>query len=298
MKKLTELLRGELEGEIRVDEPLAKHTTLKVGGPAALMVWPQSEADLAALVALTAETQAPLLILGNGSNLLFGDQGFNGVVVKLSRLKDFVFEGETVTAGAGALLPALIRQAAQNSLGGLEGLWGIPASVGGALKMNASAYGLEISEPLLEVRMMDRNGAIKIFPRKKLHFSYRSADIDNNKVILGGKFLLRNRAQNDILNDLDRVRGKRQETQPLDQPSAGSIFKNPEGQYAGQLIESAGLKGFCLGGASISNKHANFIVTCGTARAADVVNLIDLIKERVQERCGVVLHEEVIRVGC
>ena len=297
MASLVEKLKRSVRGDVKAAELLSQHTTLRVGGPA-VMVWPQDEDDLRAALAFAVELEQPPLILGNGSNLLVKDSGYAGMVIKMSEFNnvDFIPEENLVYAAAGVLLPGLINQAKELSLGGLEFLWGVPASVGGAVKMNAGAFGIEVDKLITEVRLMDHEGQVTVKPRKKLDFSYRFADI-NNKVVLGGKFLLQKLPLNDILKNLEDVKIKREATQPLKQWSAGSIFKNPPGKYAGELIEAAGLKGYRLGGASISAIHANFIVTAKGAQAADVLDLIALAKERVASLFGVELCEEVQVVG-
>ncbi len=296
MTSLVEELNKNLKGEVKAGELLSSHTTLKVGGPATIMAWPEDEDDLAVCLELAAGMPRPPLILGNGSNLLVKDTGYQGLVIKMSRFKRLVFEEETVYAEAGVLLPGLINRAKEQALGGLEFLWGVPASTGGAVKMNAGAFNQEIADLIIELKFMDYQGEISIIPRKKLDFSYRFADI-NNRVVIGGKFLLQKQPLNDILNRLEVVKSKRLNSQPLNERSAGSIFKNPPGKYAGQLIEAAGLKGFRLGGAGISTKHANFIVTTDNATATEVSDLIALIKEKVKARFDVKLEEEVSVVG-
>jgi UDP-N-acetylenolpyruvoylglucosamine reductase len=283
---------------IRRDEPLAKRTTLRVGGPASFFVEPASEADLAAMVRFCAERDVPWFVLGRGSNLLVRDGGFRGVVVSLAHPVFSRIEviGEQVHCGAGAKLKAIVAEARRHGLGGLEFLEGIPGSLGGALRMNAGAMGGATFEVVDVVRVMDLTGRIQERSVRELAPAYRGCAALRNQIALGA--VLRGQAslREVIERRLQEFSQRRWKSQPA-APSAGCIFKNPPSVPAGKLIDELGLKGARVGGAYVSAEHGNFIVNDGTARAGDVLELIELIRRRVREQRGIELETEVEIVG-
>ncbi len=269
-----------------MNEPLRAHTTFQIGGPAEELAAPESEEELLALLA-----RAPALVLGAGSNLLVRDAGVAGLTVLLG--KDFArieIEGETIFAQAGARLSHLAQQAMRAGLAGLEFAAGIPGSVGGAVAMNAGAYGGQISDVLEEARVAV-DGKIVVFPREAMEFGYRtSLPLAQKLVVAGARFRLHRDDPAAIAARMADFAQRRREKQPLSLPSAGSVFKRPEGHFAGALIEGAGLKGLRVGGAQVSEKHAGFIVNTGGATAADVLALVETIRARVREKYGVELE--------
>ena len=278
--------------------PLSEYTTMRVGGPAALLCEPQTEEQLTAALSLARRESVPVLLLGNGSNLLVSDAGFDGLALHVGKaLGGIVCEGTCITAGAGALLTAVSRHAAENSLTGLEFASGIPGSVGGAVCMNAGAYGGEIAQVLTQARVFI-NGETKILTAKELHFGYRhSLLMEKEAVVLSAEFLLSKGEKSAIDAQMADLARRRREKQPLQFPSCGSFFKRPEGHFAGALIEQAGLKGFAIGGAQVSELHAGFLINRGSATASDVYALMRHVQQTVLERFGVTLEPEVRLIG-
>lgn len=302
-------LRGRLVGllgaRVRVDEPLARHTSFRIGGPADLLAMPDSVDELATVVREAAAVGVPLGVLGGGSNMLVGDGGIRGVVVKLGRGFRQVVWGEaggdlpagSVRAGAAVQLGRLARESARQGLAGLEYAEGIPGTVGGALSMNAGAYGGEIARVVDAVTGVLADGRACTLARDQLTFRYRRAELPAGFVVAAVTFRLVPESRDAILARLESARARRIAGQPSGEPNAGSIFKNPQGDHAGRLIERAGLKGVRVGGARISERHANFIVNEGTARAADVQAVMAIAQRVVWERSGVWLEPEVRLIG-
>jgi UDP-N-acetylenolpyruvoylglucosamine reductase len=293
-------LRRHLSGAavVRVHEPLARRTTLRVGGPADLYVEPASEADLAVLVRFCAAHALPWRVLGRGSNLLVRDGGVRGVVVCLvhSGFAAVRVEGETIHAGAGARVKAVAAAALQHGLAGLEFLEGIPGSVGGALRMNAGAFGGSTFAVLERVRVMDPQGAVAELPAAEIPVGYRNCPLFTTHLALGAVFRGRPDTVEAIRARLAEYSRRRWQTQPRD-PSAGCIFKNPAGVPAGRLVEELGLKGARAGGARISEVHGNFIVNDGTATARDILELIRCVQAEARARRGIELEPEVEILG-
>jgi len=285
-------------GRVRADEPLARHTSFRIGGPADVLVTPDTAQELAAVVRAAGEAGAPLVVLGGGSNMLVGDGGIRGVVVKLGRgFRRVVWNAPCVEAGAAVQLGRLARDAAARGLAGLEYAEGIPGTVGGALFMNAGAYGGEVSETVDEVEGVDPSGVVRRVVRAALDFTYRRTALPAGFVVTAVRFRLRPEASDAVQARLADARGRRTASQPHGWANAGSVFKNPPGDYAGRLVELAGLKGTRVGGARISEQHGNFIVNEGAARATDVQALIQEAQRVVWERSGVWLEPEVRLVG-
>ena len=285
-------------GRVRADEPLARHTSFRIGGPADVLATPDTALELAAIARAAAQAGASLTILGGGSNMLVGDGGIRGVVVKLGRgFRRIAWSPPCVEAGAAVQLGRLARDATARGLAGLEYAEGIPGTVGGALFMNAGAYGGEVSGVVDEVEGVDAEGRLRRLGRDTLAFSYRRTALPAGFLVTAVRFRLRPEAADAVQARLDEARRRRLAGQPQGNPSAGSIFKNPGGDFAGRLIEVAGLKGARAGRARISDRHANFIVNEGGARAADVKALMDVAQREVWERSGVWLEPEVQLVG-
>lgn len=287
------------EANVLADEPMRKHTTFKIGGNADFAVFPENEEQLSAVLSLAEEENIPLTIIGNGSNVLVGDKGIRGIVVIISKNMSRVeVDGNRVKAGAGVLLSRLANVIYDNSLTGFEFASGIPGSLGGAIYMNAGAYGEELSAVIEDVTFIDENKKIKTIPVCQCDFGYRhSVFEEKGGIVTGCTLCLEKGDKAEIKAKTDDLRERRVSKQPLDKPSAGSTFKRPEGYFAGALIEQSNLKGFRIGGAEISEKHAGFVVNTGNATAKDVMDVITHAQKVVKEKFGVDLEPEVRFLG-
>ena len=285
--------------EILVAEPMKNHTTFRIGGPADALALPKTPEEVAEVVRFCHEPAQPYYVLGNGSNLLVSDEGYRGLVLQLYRnFNDIQVNGETITVQSGAMLAAVARTAYQTGLTGLEFASGIPGTIGGAVVMNAGAYGGEMKNVLKEVTVLTKEGEVLVIPAKALELGYRTSVIPKNGwIVLGAVLQLKKGDQEQILARMEELKEQRITKQPLDLPSAGSTFKRPEGYFAGKLIMDAGLRGFTVGGAQVSEKHCGFVVNRGNATAADVWELICEVKRRVKEMTGVELEPEVKLLG-
>ncbi|MFY9119969.1 MAG: UDP-N-acetylmuramate dehydrogenase [Syntrophomonadaceae bacterium] len=283
------------EERLRWQEPLSLHTSFKVGGPADVMVFPQSIAEIQQLVRVCRQERIPFIVLGLGSNVLFPDRGFRGVVIKLGQaLKGWHISGNEIIAEAGIRLAYLSKKAAANSLSGLEFAEGIPGSVGGAVIMNAGAYNGEMSQILSSVSALDRQGDLHTFQLEEMAFSYRSSIFQSGEwIVVSALMKLSSGKRDEIEARMREFARLRREKQPLDMPSAGSTFKRPSGVYVGPLLEKMGLKGFKIGDAQVSTKHAGFIVNCGQATAQDILDLIKHIQQRALAEHNIRLEPEV-----
>ena len=281
--------------ELREHEPMARHTTFRIGGPVRLMALPRSEGEVLACLREAERAQVRLVVLGNGSNLLAADGEIPCFAVLLTGLDALERTGEReIWAGAGVSLARLASFAAQEGLAGLEFAHGIPGTLGGGVLMNAGAYGGEMVQVVKEVAAAGRNGGVETVPAEQCGFSYRrSAFSDGERVILGAKFHLEPDDPAAIRSRMDELARRRKEKQSLEYPSAGSMFKRPQGHFAAALIEQCGLKGLTVGGAQVSEKHAGFVINRGGATCADVLALVDQVKERVLQQTGVELEMEV-----
>jgi UDP-N-acetylmuramate dehydrogenase len=289
---------GEIRGEVRFKEPLGFHTSLRIGGSADIFVVPQDVDDIRHALLFAEREQLPVAVLGGGNNLLVSDRGVRGVVLKLEGcLGRAEFHGEEVVAGAGVSLSALIREAAALNLGGIESLVGIPATVGGALAMNAGTPDGTIGDFVSAVYFLHADGTLGEFKPGPGAFHYRAFHFPPGAVLIGCRLNLHRRPQAEIQKEVKQRLKVKKATQPLALASAGCVWKNPPGETAGRLIERAGLKGKRLNGAEISSKHANFIVNRGGASAADVLALMELTRERVQAQFGVGLEHEIRIIG-
>lgn len=301
MSNFGQMLRQILtSGRLLTDEPMCRHTTFRVGGPADYYVEVEKESELAEVLALCRRQSMAYYVVGNGSNLLVGDRGYRGVIVALG--KSFseveITEGSKIRAGAGALLSVVAKAALREALTGMEFASGIPGTVGGAVVMNAGAYGSELADVLELVRVFDPVKGVQIIPAAELELGYRTSNIPaRGQVVLGAEFWLKPGKATEISNRMEELAAKRKEKQPLEYPSAGSTFKRPEGHFAGKLIEEAGLAGFSVGEAQVSKKHCGFIINRGSATASDVRLLCREVQQRVQLQSGVELELEVKLLG-
>lgn len=295
---LTELQNVMGGSGIFMEEPMKKHTTFRVGGPADVLVHPD-ETALAAILALCRQYHVSYSFIGNGSNLLVGDKGIRGVVIEMTDpMGNIEVDGTKITAQAGAMLSKIANTAASNGLGGMEFAAGIPGSVGGAVVMNAGAYGGEMKDIIEKVYVLDENGAQLELDRDALDLGYRHSCIPEKKYIVTKVVLeLVPRNEAEIRSEMKELNEKRAEKQPLQYPSAGSTFKRPEGYFAGKLIMDAGLRGYQVGGAQVSEKHCGFVINKGDATAADICQLMRDVSDKVQAQFGVVLEPEVKMIG-
>jgi len=290
--------KGLIKGRILFDALMRQYTSIKVGGPADSLLFPKDVEELRKLVRFGRKKKIPLLILGKGTNLLVKDDGFRGWVVCLTQgLKKIEQKGDVVEAEAGLPLQRLVQFTVQKGLTGLEPFFGIPGTVGGGLAMNAGAWGGELKDFLLSMTLMKDNGEVVERSRQRLKFSYRTLDLPPFWIILKGRFQLEKGKKEEILEKVRSYSEMRKRTQPLDYPSAGSIFKNPKEGPAGKWIEEAGLKGCRMGQAMISDRHANFIINLGKATAEEIINLMEMVERKIYEEKGIFLEREVRVVG-
>lgn len=287
-----------LEDEIMINEDMKNHIYFKVGGPADIFLTPKSIEQLSETVKICKQNNIPYLIIGNGSNLLVKDGGIRGVVITLTKLNNMQWKGNFIKAEAGVLLKEVSDRALENSLTGFEFASGIPGSVGGAVFMNAGAYDGEIKNVILEAEVLDEEGNVIVLNRDELELGYRTSRVmKDNLVVLSAIFQLELGEKEAIQSRVDELTAKREEKQPLEYPSAGSTFKRPEGYFAGKLIQDAGLKGYSIGGAAVSEKHSGFVINKGGATAKDILELIKYIQDEVYKQFGVELHTEVRILG-
>ncbi|MDD2620036.1 MAG: UDP-N-acetylmuramate dehydrogenase [Syntrophomonadaceae bacterium] len=284
---------------IKFNEPLKNHTSFAIGGPADLMFIPESIEELRKVIFLCQKQQMKYFILGQGSNILVRDKGIRGVVIKLNNiLANITVDKEQITAEAGISISNLAQEAARHELSGLEFAEGIPGSLGGAVVMNAGAYGGEMKNVLLEVTAINKDGNIKKYTPDEMLMTYRKSIFQfNGSIVVSAVIKLQKDKKESIKARMDDYAARRQEKQPLDFPSAGSTFRRPENYFVGPMIEELGLKGFKIGGAQVSAKHAGFIINSGNASARDVLELIAYIQKKVRERYGVELQTEIKVVG-
>ena len=291
----------EIMGEenILVDEPMKNHTSFKIGGPADILVTPTDENQLKEIIKYIKEENIPYFLMGNGSNLLVRDGGIRGIVVKIAQnYNKFEISENIIKAQSGILLSTLAKHIAKNCYKGFEFASGIPGTLGGAIAMNAGAYGGEMKDVVHSVKVLNQQGEIIEISNEQMEFGYRTSVVNKEKlIVLEVKLSLEKGKYEDIKNILDDLTVKRTTKQPLNVPSAGSTFKRPEGYYAGKLIEDSGLKGVRLKGAQVSDKHSGFVINAGGATAQDIIELIEFIKKTVYDKFKVELNEEVKIVG-
>ena len=299
---LQEKLRAMTAGPVLFDEPLDRYTSLRVGGRADMLVMPQSVEEIGKLVLFFRQSDHPFLVVGNWTNLLVRDGGYRGAIIAMKDICRIAWGQEDqdrvmVDVQAGVSLSELVRLTAERALTGLAFCAGIPGSVGGAVMMNAGAYGAEIKDILYKATLMDDRAVVTDRLRQDLSFAYRRLNVPEGTIVLGAVFCLERGDHQIIRQRIDEIMARRRQKHPLDYPSAGSIFKNPAGHPAGLLIEAAGLKGMQIGGAKISEKHGNFIINTGGAKAVDILALIEQVQQEVLKQTGIVLETEVRIVG-
>lgn len=295
LKKLEEILD---KNEILVDEPMRNHTYFEIGGTADIIAIPNTIEKLISVIALMKEEEVPLFLIGNGSNLLVKDGGIRGCVLKTEAIRKISCDGERITAECGALLKDISDAALEASLGGFEFACGIPGTLGGAVFMNAGAYDGEMSFVLESARVLTRDLEVVTLENGDLEMGYRTSAVKaNGYVVLEAVLKLNSGDREAIKAKIDDLTERRNERQPLEYPSAGSTFKRPPGYYAGKLIQDAGLKGYQIGGAQVSEKHSGFVINKDHASAKDVIDLINHIKKTVDSKFGVELNTEILIVG-
>ena len=287
-------------GTVKKDEELARHTTMKIGGPADLFIEPTSIKGLKKTMQLVQKYRVNWRAIGRGSNLLVSDQGIEGVVIKLgNNLKDMKLDGTQLTVGAGYSIVALAVLISKKGLSGLEFASGVPGSVGGAVYMNAGAHGSDISKILTDAHILFEDGSLQWLTNDEMEFSYRTSVLQKKRpgIVVEARFQLTEGDKEQIVAVMQKNKDYRKVTQPYDSPCAGSIFRNPLPHFAGKLIEEAGLKGFQIGGAQISEMHGNFIVNAGNAKASDVLQLIEYVKKTIMEKYNIQMETEVEIIG-
>ncbi len=279
------------------NESMKNHTTFKVGGMANFVVYPNSKEQLKQLILFLNKENIKHFYLGKGSNVIFKDSIFEGVVIKSSNFTDLKIEKDTATVGSGYQLTLFCKELLDNSLSGLEFCYGIPGNIGGSLYMNAGAYGGEISDCLQSIECMDSKGNIKVITKEQARFSYRHSIFqEENLFIINATFKLKTADKSTMKKFMQDIMNKRIDKQPLDKPSAGSSFKRPKGYFAAALIDECGLKGLTVGGAQVSEKHAGFIVNIGGATCEDIITLAKKVEDIVYEKTGVMIEKEMIIV--
>lgn len=299
MNQLIAALRAfAREDQIRIDEPMSRRTTFRVGGPADVLFLPESAGQVVRALDAARAAGVPAVVIGNGSNLLVRDKGIRGLVVALGEgFSEVRIDGETVEAQAGVSLAKLAAAAQSAGLSGLEFASGIPGSLGGGCAMNAGAYGGQLSDVLVDAQVL-MDGEIRTLSNAEMQMGYRTTrPLREGGIVLSARFALKRDDPGAILARMKELNARRRDKQPLNFPSAGSTFKRPEGYFAGALIEGAGLKGRSVGGAQVSEKHAGFIINTGGATAADILALIGVVQDEVQARSGVRLETEVRILG-
>lgn len=295
-QKLTDILEEE---NVLLNEPMKNHTSFRIGGNADVLVLPKTVKQLRQVLELAKENAVPFCVIGNGSNLLVSDRGIRGIVIQIYRnMSQVSIDGTTVTAQAGILLSRLAKEAAARTLTGLEFAAGIPGTLGGAVVMNAGAYGPEMKDVVTQVTYLDEAAEVRSIAVESCGFGYRTSRFsDNNCIVLEAQMELAQGVLEDIRAKMEDLGQRRSSKQPLELPSAGSTFKRPAGDFAGRLIEEAGLKGFQIGGAAVSEKHSGFVVNLGGATAGDVRALIAYVQRTVKEKFDILLEPEVKMLG-
>lgn len=286
------------ESQIQLDAKMSEHIYFKVGGPVDILLTPNSKQQVKETIKICKDNEIPYYVIGNGSNLLVKDGGMRGVVIKLCGLDKIECDGNRITAECGALLKDVSTLATKESLAGFQFACGIPGSVGGAVCMNAGAYDGEISFVIESAEVIDDNQEFTTLTKEELNLGYRQSIVmQKGYVVISATFALTKGDQDKIQARVDELTERRESRQPLEYPSAGSTFKRPEGHYAGQLIQEAGLKGYTVGGACVSEKHAGFVINKDNGSAADVLGVIHHVQDEVKKQFGVDLHPEVRILG-
>lgn len=297
LKKLEEIVDCN---NVKFNEPMKKYTTMKVGGPCDAIVFPENIDEIKEVIKFCKTENMKYYVIGNGSNLLVRDEGIHAIIIKIgNKFSKISVENDVVTVLAGATMPLVSQYAKNNSLSGFEFACGIPGTIGGGIKMNAGAYGSEISDVLETVTFMDENQNIKTITNKECEFGYRKSIFINNPnyIILSATFKFKHDEKEKIEEKMKVNSEARREKQPLEYPNFGSVFKRPEGYFVGKLVSDSGLRGYTIGGAQVSTKHTGFIVNIGNATCQDVLDLIKYIQDTVYKKFNVKLHPEVIVIG-
>lgn len=295
--------RGLYKGKIKFDEPMSVHTYLKIGGPVEIMVFPEDVISLKNVLSAAERKKIPVFVFGAGTNLLVGDGTIHGIAVSLKAFRSVEYtrgtdEGKVVLyAGAGLPLAALVNYAKKNGYAGIEALAGIPGYIGGAVYMNAGSFGVEIKDVIVSVAVMNMHGDIVILDRDEIGFSYRRSNLPEGSIILSANIMLKRDNPDDVARRTREFLKKKSSTQPLGEPSAGCIFKNPEGDAAGRLIELAGYKGMKKGDVEVSRVHANYFINRGRATCRDFIELMETVKAGVREYSGIELEPEIKIIG-
>ena len=286
-----------IKGTVLKEVLMKRYTSMKVGGQAAYLAYPADETDLAAVLQFVKDRGMQYKFLGNGTNVIVSDRGLNAALIRITRMKRIRYtktkDGTMVDVSGGVSLRTFIKDMAEKGLSGLEKLYWIPGTVGGGIKMNAGSFGQSISDTLEEVSIINEKGSLSLIGKDQFRFGYRVSPVNPGDCVVGARFTLKNRNRKEILRDMDHVYNERKKRHPMEYPSAGSIFKSVNNEPAWKFIEKAGLKGYSIGGACVSEKHANFIVNLGYAKAQDIQDLIEKVKKEVYEKMGVTLTEEV-----
>ena len=297
MKTFAAEIKKIMRGEVLPEEPLSRHTSFKIGGSASVWIEPLDAEDMMSVLEFLKGKKVPFLVLGNGTNVLVRDGGFGGILISMKKFSELRVRGNCIAAGAGTGLGKVLEKSLEAELTGLEFAAGIPGTVGGAVVTNAGGRTGEIGGLIRKVTVLDMERGMLSISGKELGFAYRSCSLCPGMIIIDVEIELSSGKKDEIKGEIDEVLRYRKKTQPLDCPSAGCIFKNPEGKSAGWLIELAGLAGKKAGGARISTKHANFIVNLGSARASDVICLMEMAESKIFERFGIKLEREIVIVG-
>lgn len=286
-----------IKGTVLKEVPMKRYTSMKVGGQAAYLAYPADEADLVAALQFVKDEGMRYRFLGNGTNVIVSDRGLDAALIRITRMKHIRYtkikDGAVVDVSGGVSLRAFIKDMAEKGLSGLEKLYWIPGTVGGGIKMNAGSFGQSISDTLEEINVIDKKGSLTRIRKDQFRFGYRVSPVNPTDCVVSALFVLKNRNKKEILQDMDHVYNERKKRHPMEYPSAGSIFKSVNNEPAWKFIEQAGLKGHSIGGACVSEKHANFIINLGWAKAQDIQDLIEKVKKEVYEKLGVALAEEV-----
>ncbi len=298
IEKVYNLLKDKIDG-VSLEEKMKDHTTFKLGGPVDIMIQPENEEEILAAIKICRQEEFPYLILGNGSNLLVRDGGIRGAVIKLNKNYNKIrTDGEKIYCQSGTTLTAASKTAMENSLEGLEFANGIPGTIGGAITMNAGAYGGEMKDVVYKVRAITKDNEIVEFTNEEMHFGYRWSRVqEEGLIVLGVEFKLESGDREEIWERMRDLTYKRSSKQPLEKASGGSTFKRPEGYYAAKLIDDAGLKGLRHGGAKVSSKHSGFVINDQDASCKEVLELIGVIKKTVKDKFGVDLETEIKIIG-
>ena len=291
-------LKKVSRGKILLDEPMSRHTSYKIGGPADIYIRPIDQEDVSGVIDFCNREGIQRYVVGNGTNLLVSDEGLRGVVIDISKaFRHLSNKGNIVTTGAGNSLKKLIEYCTEMGLAGIESLIGIPGQVGGALMLNAGAYNTEITDKIIAVRLLNKQGVLEIRKRSDIQAEYRKTNYPEGSILVEAQFMFQEGNPQEMKDHEKNIMKRRREKQPLSLPSAGSVFKRPANQYAGRLIEEAGCKGLRIGDAMVSRKHANFIVNCHLATAQDVLRVIEEVREKVYRRFKVTLELEIHLIG-